>query len=214
MLPNSIHFHFYFHPKNFLSFFSEIDIFIGALEENLITRNHLIASRPYYHDCLTWCVQIRQPMPRWQSVFYMCTDIRVYVSFTFFAFFAIGCAYYLQKTEPHKKDWHYITLFALTVCIGYPHSYRPKGNPLRVLFSIGRFGGILFYIVVTTVLLLRITVPQYMPQINSVAEITKGDFTLAGDRFAFQKISQQNEVANNAFMILVFFIEIQINLTL
>lgn len=162
-----------------------------------MTRKYLIASRPYYHDCLTWCVQKHQPIPRWQSAFYLCTDSNVYVAFSLFAFFTIGIAYYLQKTEPNKKDWHYITLVALTICIGYSHPYQAQNNPTRVLISVGQFAGTIFFTVLTSMLLLRVSVPHFMPQIDSIAEITKGDFTLAGDRFAFQKISQQNEVANH-----------------
>lgn len=185
---------------NFPSICSKIHIFTGALEENLITKNHLIASRPYYHDCLTWCVQKHQPIPRWQSAFYLCTDSNVYVAFTLFAFFTIGTAYYLQKSEPDKKDWHYITLFALTICIGYSHPYQPQARPTRVLVAVGQFAGTIFFTVLSSMLLLRVSVPHFMPQIDSIAEITKGDFILAGDRFAFQKISQQNEVAKNFFL--------------
>lgn len=47
----------------------------------MITRKYLIASRSYYHDCLTWCVQRHQQIPRWQSVFYLCTDTTVYIVF-------------------------------------------------------------------------------------------------------------------------------------
>lgn len=163
----------------------------------MITQKYLIASRPYYHDCLTWCIQKHQPIPRWQSVFYLCSDWIVYAVFTFFAFLTIGTAYYLQKTEPNKKDWHYITLVALTVCIGYSHPYRPQSNPTRVLISIGQFAGTIFFTVLTSMLVLRVSVPHYMPQIDSIVEITNDSFTLAGDRFAFQKISQQNEVAQS-----------------
>lgn len=168
---------------------------IGALEENLITKKYLNASQSYYHDCLTWCVQKHQPIPRWKSVFYLCTDVNVYVTFLFFAFLTIGCAYYLMKVERDKKDWHYITLIAITICIGYSHPYRPKSDPLRVLITIGLFAGTIFYTVLTSQLVIRVTVPHFEPQISSITEITNGDFTLAGDHFALQKISHQNEVA-------------------
>lgn len=108
---------------------------------------------------------------------------------------AIAVGYYLQIVERSKKDWHYITLVALTVFIGYSHAYRPKSNPVRVLLSVGQFAGIIFYTLFTSVLVRRVTVLHYKPQIDSIEEITlAGDFTLAGDRFALQKIFQQNEV--------------------
>lgn len=173
----------------------------------MITRNYLVASRSYYHDCLTWCVQKHQQMPRWKSAFYLCTDVNVYLIFVAVALLTIGCAYYLQKTEPHKKDWHYITLVAITICIGISHPYRPKSWPTRVLVTIGLFAGVIFYTLLTSELVIRVTIPHFEPQINALAEITNGDFILAGDRFALQKISQQNEVAKFKLIKFTFFLK-------
>lgn len=66
---------------------------------------------------------------------------------------------------------------------------------MRTLVTIGLFAGTILYTVLTSQLVIRVTVAHFKPQINSIAEIANGDFILAGDRFALQKISQQNEVA-------------------
>lgn len=169
-------------------------MFIGVLEENSITKPYLIASRPYYHDCLTWCVQKQQPIPRWTNIFYLCNDARVYLIFLVATLLVIGSAYYFQKCERQKKDWHFITIVALTICVGVSYPYNPRSKPMLILIMIGRFAGILFYTLLGSVLTRLVTVPHLMPQINSITDITNGDFILAGDRFALQKLSQQNEV--------------------
>lgn len=65
--------------KFFSIIFRKIDIFIGALNENLQTRQNLSASWSYYQDSLTWCVQLKKPFPKWQNIFKLCRDWHVYL---------------------------------------------------------------------------------------------------------------------------------------
>lgn len=57
--------------KKFSFFFSKIDLFIGGLEENLITAKNLIASQAYYHDTLVWCVEKSKQSPMWLNLFHL-----------------------------------------------------------------------------------------------------------------------------------------------
>jgi hypothetical protein len=43
--------------------FSNVDIFIGGLEENVITKNYFKATRFYYHEKLTWCCEKNKSLP-------------------------------------------------------------------------------------------------------------------------------------------------------
>lgn len=88
--------------------FRKIDIFIGGLSENLQTSKSLSASRMYYQDSLTWCVQTKKPIPKWQNIFEVCKDWRVFMVM-FIASLVVAAFYYL--TQPfenmHPKwDWN------------------------------------------------------------------------------------------------------------
>lgn len=49
--------------------YRKLDIFIGALDENIITNEYFDASHPYYHDSLIWCARERKPIAKWKNFF-------------------------------------------------------------------------------------------------------------------------------------------------
>lgn len=90
-----------------LTNFRQIDIFMGAMEENLFTKNYFEASLYYYHDSLTWCVQKAKISPYWKAIFYLCNDPLVYLLLGLGCVIIIVVAYFLQQFEPKQKwDWN------------------------------------------------------------------------------------------------------------
>lgn len=175
--------------------FSEIDIFIGALDENLITNKHFVASRPYYRDRLTWCVQNRKPIPLWQNLLHICHNPIIWAVFFVEVMIEIGFVYCLEQFEHHPKwDWHRIFFDGLRIHMGFSCVYKPTNNATRVLFLFILFACTIFTITICSTVLEFITSPILSVQVKSITEIISKRFTLVGGRFELLKVSEQIEV--------------------
>lgn len=157
-------------------------------------KNYLIASRAYYHDHLTWCVQKAKPIPLWKNIFYICRNWDVYVVIFCGIMSLLLIVYYLYQFENPIRTWNEVLLIIFRCAIGMSGNARPQSTPLRVVYAFGLLGGILFSIVVSSVLMRNITTPIMRPQIQTIVEITNGDFKLIGDQFMLVKLKLQNKV--------------------
>lgn len=187
--------HLIFHP---FIHFRNIDILIGALEENLPTNQFFIASRHYYYDILTWCVQIRKRVPLWKNVLYLCCDPIAYALFAFTVVLATFLGYFMQQFEPCTGwDWNHIMITGLgTVLVGQV-PFTVTTTFFRIFVISIQFGSILYTTIMSSFLIIFITYPLLNPQITSISEIFDGNFNLVGNQFAFNKISERNEVMCN-----------------
>lgn len=182
--------------KGISHFFKKVDIFIGALDGSTIKSKHLIVSRPYYYDSLTWCVQKRKPIPLRENILHMYRDPVVWTIFTTTSFSIISAVYFAQQFERHQKmDYNQIAILGFGYFCGVPCSfYKPKMDAHRILFVMFIFGSSLYVIIVSSITTKFVTTPLLKPQVKSIREIIDGNFSLAGNRFALTKLSQQNEV--------------------
>lgn len=173
-----------------------IDVFIGGLSDNLLPSNHFVWSRPYYHDKMTWCVRIKQPIPIWQNLFYICRDPKVYVLFTLMCIAVVFFGYFIQQYEDlyPKWNWFRLSLAGMAPCWGAPSEYNPKIIPNRIFFIFCIFGALLTYIVATSFYLLLLTNPRFEDQIKLRHEIIDERFELVGEGFALQHLMKQNQV--------------------
>lgn len=167
---------------------SKIDIFLGSLDENLVTRKYLMASRPYYYDHLTWCVQKSKPIPLWQNIFHLCNDWNVFTGVSVTAIIVIATEYYLIQFEHPVRSWNEMLFITLRCALGISVAFNPRTNSARCLFLFGLIGGFIFATILSA-MMRQITNPILRPQIESIDEIINGNFTLAGDRYAFIKMS-------------------------
>lgn len=175
--------------------FSKIDIFIGALEENLITKKHLIATRSYYYERITWCVQKSQPIPLWKNIFYLCNDPLVYLIPFMLGILVYCIGYYCEQFERHPKwDWFKFTINGFGCMLGMPCTYNPTITATRIGILLCLFSAIIFVSLISAALMQLVMTPILNPQIKSVQEIIAGSFKLVGNRFLIEKISQQKEV--------------------
>lgn len=102
--------------------------------------------------------------------------------------------YYLIQFERSIKDWNDLVMLIFRCAIGLPANFKPQTDSVRVVYAFGLLGGILFSIVASAVIMRNVTTPILRPQIRTIEEITSGEFKLIGDRFAFNKLQQQNQV--------------------
>lgn len=180
--------------KIIIFFFRKVDLFIGALDESPAIRHHLIASRPYYHDHLTWCVQKAKPIPLWKNIFHLCRNWEVYMGLLIAVMTLLPFFYYLFQYEHPIQTWNETLLMIFRVAIGISANIEPKSNPFRITYAFGLLAGTIFSIVLNAIIMRNVTTPILRPQIQTIEEITNGDFKLMGDRFALAKLKLQTNV--------------------
>lgn len=174
---------------------SQADVFIGALDESPVVKNHLIASRAYYHDHLTWCVQNAKPIPKWQNISYLFVGWTPIASIAALVILLVTVGYFLMVAERTKTSS--IELLQIIICcaLGLSAAYfQPQSNPVRILFAFGILGGMLFATLASSVLMTIATKPIQRAQIQNIQEILMENFSLVGDQFTLDKIIQRNEV--------------------
>lgn len=77
---------------------------------------------------------------------------------------------------------------------GFGYPYRANNSSHRLGAAFVFFGGYLFNVVLSAKLLQIVTTPMQEIQAKSIGEIVKGNFQLVADRYAHQKMLQQNQV--------------------
>lgn len=172
-----------------------IDIYIGTLEEKHITNKYLVASRPYYNERLTWCVQKRKLVPVHKKILYFCTDERIFIIFGIELSLASFIIYFMQQFERHPKwDCLRITIAGIYLFFGYPCTFKPENNANRMLFIWTLFAAILYTIVLSTGSIHVLSSDIYNRQVETIHEILQNDFDLVGNEFTLQKLLQKNQV--------------------
>lgn len=155
------------------------------------------ASRPYYHEALTFCVQTKQQIPIWKNLFLVCSDPLVYVVGAIAGFLGICTIYFMQQFEDlqPKWDWHRITLIMFANVSGFSYnSYNPQTIPYRIYHIITLFCAIIITNFISSFMLLLLTTPIYENQIESIQEIVDNQFEVISDTFALQHLKLQNQV--------------------
>lgn len=89
--------------------FSEIDIYLGTLEESFITNKYTVPSKSYHKDSLTFCVQKKKQIPLRSIIFHLITDPEVAIILTLQSITIGIVAYFMQQFERQPK-WDYLRL--------------------------------------------------------------------------------------------------------
>lgn len=199
-IQNFIHIsHFFKEIIKLTNNFRQIDIFIGGLDENLLSNRYFIASRAYYHDSITWCVQEKRAIPRWKNLYRLCHDPIVYLVFVIMTFSCIFFAYFSQQFEDKNPmmDWHQVFCVAFRGMCYMPTEFYPKFIPTRIFYSFCLFGSLIFTVSTLAFFIKALNSVMYADQIKSIQEIIDNSFKLYGDSFAFHHLINQNQVNYN-----------------
>lgn len=182
--------------------YSKSDILIGALDENLITKKHFIATRAYYRDKLTWCVRAKQQIPFWQNLFRLCIDPLVYLFFILVSTLTVGARYLMAQFEREYIKWDLFkfALNAYSALLGFVSNYKPKFLPARINYIVCIFSCVVFTQHIFSIMISAMKTPMFTDQIQSIPEIldARNAFELTGDRFALEHLRKQNEVRSNS----------------
>lgn len=174
--------------------FRKIDIFIGALDENELP-NDLIASRAYYHDVLTWCVQEKQAIPIWKNIFGVAKNPMLFVGLSMVLnILFTATTYFFQQFDDIKWDSVRLSLAWICCCSGFVCGYKPDGISTRMFYSFNLLGSMIFTICYYARFQHISTKYFYNDQIESISAIVNNSFELMGDEFALKHLMNQNEV--------------------
>lgn len=145
-----------------------------------------------------WCVQKSRAIPVWRTIFHLCRDPKVFITFIVSAMILLCVMYYFQKLERHSKwDWNRILFDAFKGMLGFPLTFNSARLTIRVNIAFLSFGAIIFSTVLSTILSMFVMVPILNSQVKAVQEIIDGNFDLVGDRFTLALLSQWDEVRKN-----------------
>lgn len=171
----------------FQYFSSDSDIIIGAFDDNLLMSEYFVASFPYYHDELTWCVQKSGPIPLWRNVFKLCEDLVVLSVFALMCIVYVATMFVMQQYEDtHPKwDWTRTSFSIIRLLSGLVMDYSPKLHSARLFFTSCLFGCMIFDTVFIALWTKCMTTPFFEHQVKSRQEIIDNRFGMAGDYFAF-----------------------------
>lgn len=163
----------------------------------MLSKN-IVASIPFYYDRLTWCVQKNLPIPTSETIFHICTDPIVYAVFTVHSVFLLFLVYFFQMFEHQSKwDWNRILVAGLSIYLGLPTTYsnrRLKNNAHCITLISIYFGGMLFGISIVTIIMKIFTSPIFNPQLKNIVQLIESEFSLIGNAFVYQKMSEQSQV--------------------
>lgn len=171
------------------------------MDEHLLLNENLSASQPYYFDCLTWCVQKSKPISHGRALFRICTDPMVFLVFTLQAIFVTGTTYMWQMFERHPKwDLYRISVNGFACFVNLPCTYKTANNANRIGAITVYFGSSLFANIVLIFVIKSSSTLTYDPQVNTVDQLIESDYKLVGNAFAFDKISERNQVKKNTIL--------------
>lgn len=174
---------------------NRIDIFLGAMDEHLISNKNLSVSHPYYFDCMTWCIQKSKPLSHGEALFRICTDPMVFLVFTLQAIFVTATTYLWQMFEQHPKwDLFKISVNGFACFVNLPCTYKPMNNANRIGAISVYFGSSLFANILIIFVIESSSTLTYDPQVNTIRQLIDDDYKLVGNEFAFKKISERNQV--------------------
>lgn len=104
--------------------------------------------------------------------------------------------YFIQQFEDYqpKSDWITLTMTGAASAFGMVCPYKANITSNRIFFGSLLLGNIVFGSNVLSFILRTMTSTVYEKQVESVQEVMRRSYELAGDEFALQHLIIRNEV--------------------
>lgn len=159
---------------------AKVDVMIGGLFENNVSREILSSSIPYMDDELTWCVPPAKNAPTWMNAFGV-FDIMTWMIALVLVFLTGLMLYGLMAAE-NKRNENYMwcTLVAMCVSINVPAPYKPTTGYIRVFLASFFLYGVHFNAGYQSYLVSVLTRPRFEKQVDNVRNAIDEGFTFTG----------------------------------
>jgi hypothetical protein len=148
----------------------KVDIMIGGLYDNDVSRKLLSTTIPFDSDEITWCVARSGLAPNWMNVFAI-FKASLWLNVIIFLFLCSIVLFFFIKNEKVRRD-NFMWSFLITLCfsIGVYGHYEPKKGTLRIYVGCLLFYGIHFSSAYHSFLLSVLTTPRFDHQTSTVSE--------------------------------------------
>jgi hypothetical protein len=158
----------------------KVDVMIGGLYDNDVSRKLLSTTIPYDSDEMTWCVARSGLAPNWMNVFAI-FDIMLWT----YAVICLGiCAVvlsvcvYIENDRKENFLWSFMVVLCYSIGI-YGH-YEPRRGFIRFYVGAVLLYGMHFAAAYHSFLLSVLTTPRYEHQVANIREAIKGEYHFTG----------------------------------
>lgn len=180
----------------------KVDIMIGGLYDNEVSRKLLSTTIPYDSDEITWCVARSGLAPNWMNVFAI-FDIMLW---SYAILTMLTCSVILLicvKVEKDRKEtFSWSVLISLCYCMGIPGFYSPRKSFARIYVGCLLLYGMHFSAAYHSFLLSVLTTPRFEHQTATIHEAIDSDFSFTGGenlKTFFERSDQAPELLRRTY---------------
>lgn len=158
----------------------KVDIMIGGLYDNEVSRKLLTTTIPYDGDEITWCVARSGLAATWMNVFAI-FDIMLWVYAIICVFFCTVVLYVFMKIG-HEREENILWALMVILCfsIGVYGHYNPRKGFIRFYTGFLMLYGMHFAAAYHSFLLSVLTTPRFEHQVGTIQEAIAGKYHFTG----------------------------------
>lgn len=158
----------------------KVDIMIGGLYDNEVSRRLLSTTIPYDGDEMTWCVIKSGLAPNWMNVFIIFNlELWIIAITTIFISGAV-LNYFVFSQNERRENIVWSTIVVLCYSIGIYGPYDPRKMAIRLYVGALCFYGMHFQAAYQSFLLSVLTRPRYDVQVSNIHMAIKDDYRFTG----------------------------------
>lgn len=158
----------------------KVDIMIGGLYDNEVSRKLLSSTIPYDSDEMTWCVARSGFAPNWMNVFAI-FDIMLWIYAIICVFLCAIILFVFVKIENDRKEnfpWSLMVILCYSIGV-YGH-YDPRKGFIRFYIGFLLLYGMHFSAAYHSFLLSVLTTPRFEHQVATIQEAIAEDYQFTG----------------------------------
>ncbi|KAL7026419.1 hypothetical protein ACKWTF_013905 [Chironomus riparius] len=158
----------------------KVDVMIGGLYDNDVSRKLLSTTIPYLGDEMTWCVRKSELAPNWMNIFII-FDVMMWIYVWLTILLATIFMYNFVRIE-NRRNENIFWSFVITLCLGFGicAHYEPRRGFLRFFIACMLFFGLNFAAAYQSFLLSVLTTPRYDHQVATIHEAIHGHYKFTG----------------------------------
>lgn len=158
-----------------------VDIYLGGLPSSPTMNPSFAAIKPYLRNDLTWCVSASKPIPRWMTLFKICTDALLICVGLISFFTVVTLVYFLSIVENLRLDAYQATLIVTEFLLNRPTTFKPQKLIVRFLFTVASFTSMILIIHFLSFYTAFSTIMLFEPLIRTTSELARAEIQLAGE---------------------------------
>lgn len=175
----------------------KVDIMIGGLYDNEVSRKLLSTTIPYDSDEMTWCVQRSGLAPNWMNVFVV-FDVMLWM-WAIICMIVCAILLFICVQLENGKRQNFVWAFLTTVCfsIGVYGHYEPRRGFVRVYVGGLLLYGMHFAAAYTSLLLSVLTTPRFERQVANIHEAINVGYQFTGGENILPRFESSDKTSSH-----------------